>query len=178
MPKPTIKSWNAREQVTAEKLNEQLRDTTAFLYQPPYASLWTADNTQTAGGSVTQLSWTDWEFRGVAIQSSAPRAASGILVQEPGLYQIDYAVLAQPVGGISHILTYVRVNGTEVIGSAATAADVGFMSTGRINGVVKLRAGDVVSFAYYFSSGRSGVVIGNGAVKRGTHAYVYYVGES
>jgi hypothetical protein len=136
-------------------LSQQVHDVATALAAPPYAVLTTTAGMVLTGSSQTQITFTAATAWGVDTQGSAP-AYSGLVVSEAGLYDVSLQILAEitDTGSTSHIMSYVRVNGTTATRGIVSTLPA-FRKSSRAAWLMPLSAGDTVTAYWYVTPGRT-----------------------
>ncbi|GGW89512.1 hypothetical protein [Streptomyces noursei] len=152
---PTFKSWSAREVVTSEKLNEQIRDVYSFISNAPSMVCKRTTTLKITGGSAEKVPWETAEGSGITVNKSGSSIPS-LTISQAGLYYATASLAGQP-SDVTHFMIDICVNGSRELRGVTTADQVGYQDTALCAGTLRLKAGDIITTEVYVSQGRTAV---------------------
>lgn len=156
MALPEIKSWQSREVVSADKLNEQIRDVNAFLTNPPYALCKRSSSFSTGGGGYTSVVWDNNPNLNGVTANGAPGYIASLRIIHPGIYYTHFALGGKVTDtAVSHFMADIKVNGVLKLRGVCTTEDTGYQDTVYAAGYLSLQAEDLITTEVYVSSGRT-----------------------
>jgi hypothetical protein len=143
---PSPRTWTASEQVTAAKLNTDLRDNFNFYKAPPLARLRKSGNQSIPAGAITAVTW-DQEILDRDAGHSTTTNTSRYTAQTAGYYHLRACVVwaLNTANNPDWIDMYFRRNGSTIYNRTVYVVHEDFFDSPQIaEGFVDLTVGDYV----------------------------------
>ncbi|MFE9455992.1 hypothetical protein [Streptomyces californicus] len=176
---PALKTWQSREQVTAAKLNEQVRDVQAWLQNPPLFQLVRDEALTVTGGTVGQVPWNSAALsNGFTLQKDSAGNITGLLPKVAGRYKIHAQLCGKLNAAGGHFCIYIRVNGVDKGMGVASIESAAFMDSVMCTAIVDLKTTDVVTVHQYVSSGRTGYITNTAEQQLASSFLGYWIGAT
>lgn len=173
---PASKTWASREQATAAKLNEQVRDVHKWMENPPLFTCQRTTALTVTGGSTLTNTWDSYSGNGFTTVTDVNGKITGLKPKFAGKYLLHVQMCGKVSAFPSHFYLALAINGNGQQVGVIQQESTAYMDSARVTGVFDLTTADTISTQVYISSARTAYLTDTAEQQLATVFLGYWIG--